>query len=90
VTLNFDNNISTAAIFLDIGKAFDTKWHTDLLYKLSKLECSSSLLKLVISFLSQRKVSVSIDGEMSTPREMQAEVPQGSVLSPYTVQFVCK
>jgi hypothetical protein len=35
VTLNF-NNMSMAAVFLDIEKAFDTTWHNDLLYKLSK------------------------------------------------------
>jgi hypothetical protein len=32
--------------------------------------------------LSQRKFRVSVEGEMSTPRIMQAGVPQGSVLSP--------
>jgi hypothetical protein len=36
VTLNFNNKMSTAAVFLDIEKAFDTTWHTGLLYKLSK------------------------------------------------------
>jgi hypothetical protein len=35
VTLNF-NKMSTAAVFLDIEKAFDTTWHTGLLYKLAK------------------------------------------------------
>jgi hypothetical protein len=34
VTLNFNNNMSTAAVFLDIEKAFDTTWHRGLLYKL--------------------------------------------------------
>jgi hypothetical protein len=33
-TLNFSNNISTASVFLDIEKAFDTIWHLSLLYKL--------------------------------------------------------
>jgi hypothetical protein len=37
VTLNFNNNMSTAAVFLDIEKAFDTAWHPGLLYELSKL-----------------------------------------------------
>jgi hypothetical protein len=37
-TLNFNNNMPTAAVFLDIEKAFDTTWHLGLLYKLSKLE----------------------------------------------------
>jgi hypothetical protein len=31
VTLNFDNNMSTAAVFLDIEKAFETTWHSVLL-----------------------------------------------------------
>jgi hypothetical protein len=31
VTPNFNNNISTAAVFLDIEKAFDTTWHSGLL-----------------------------------------------------------
>jgi hypothetical protein len=53
-----------------------------LLYKLSKLEFSTNLIKLLGSFLSQRKFRVSVEGEMSTQRVMQAEVPQGSVLSP--------
>jgi hypothetical protein len=34
VTLNFNNNMSMAAVFLDIEKAFDTAWHLGLLYKL--------------------------------------------------------
>jgi hypothetical protein len=32
VTLHFNNNMSTAAVFLDIEKAFDTTWHPGLLY----------------------------------------------------------
>jgi hypothetical protein len=36
VTINFKNNMSTAAAFLDIEKAFDTIWQPGLLYKLSK------------------------------------------------------
>jgi hypothetical protein len=41
-----------------------------------------NLIKLVGSFLSNRKFKVSVEGEMSTPRVMLAGVPQGSVLSP--------
>jgi hypothetical protein len=29
--------MSTAAVFLDIEKAFDTTWHPGLLYKLAKI-----------------------------------------------------
>jgi hypothetical protein len=43
---------------------------------------------LITSFLSQSKFSVSVEGEMSMPWEMQAGVPQGSVLSP-TLYNIC-
>jgi hypothetical protein len=82
VSLNFYSNMSTAAVFLDIEKAFDTTWHPGLLYKLSKLQFSTRLIKRINSFLSQRKFRVSVEGEISTPRYMQAGVPQSSVLSP--------
>jgi hypothetical protein len=73
--------MSTAAVFLDIEKTFDTTWHTGLLYKLSKLDFSVSLIKLISSFLYKRKFFVLVEGEMSTPRIMKAGVPQGSILS---------
>jgi hypothetical protein len=80
VTLNF-NNVSTAAVFLDTERAFDTTWHPGLLYKWSKLHFSANLIKLISSYLSHRKFSVSVESELSTPKEIQAGVPQGSVLA---------
>jgi hypothetical protein len=67
VTLNFNKNMSTAAVFLDIQKTFDKTWHLGLLYKLSELKLSTSLIKLINPFLYQRKFRVSVEGEMSTP-----------------------
>jgi hypothetical protein len=66
--------------FLGIEKAVNTTWHPGLLYKLSKLHFSTRIIKLISSFVLQRKFRVSVEGEMSTPRRMQAGVPQGSVL----------
>jgi hypothetical protein len=82
VTLHFNNDMSTAAVFLDIEKAFDTTRQPGLLYKLSKLQFSASLIKLIGSFLPKRKFRVSVEGEMSTSRYTQTGVPQGFVLSP--------
>jgi hypothetical protein len=48
--------MSTAAVFLDIEKAFDTTWQPGLLYKLSKLQFLTSLIKLIGSFLSQKSL----------------------------------
>jgi hypothetical protein len=33
VTPNFNNKLCTAAVFLDIAKAFDATWHPGLMYK---------------------------------------------------------
>jgi hypothetical protein len=80
--LNFNSNMSTAPVFLDIEKAFDTKWHLGLLYKLSDLKFSISLIKLIICFLSRSKFRLLVEGKISIPRDIKAGVPQGSILSP--------
>jgi hypothetical protein len=82
VTRNVNNNMSTAAVFLDIEKALDTSWHSGLLYKLSEFECSTSLIKLIPSFLTDTKFKVLVEGEFSTPRKVAAGMRQGSVLTP--------
>jgi hypothetical protein len=51
VTLTFNSSMTTVAIFLDIESAVDTKWHFRLLYKLSKLEFSDNLIKVITTFL---------------------------------------
>jgi len=61
ITLNFNNNMSTAAVFLDIGNAFDTTWHSGLLHKISKLQFPTNVTKLINSYLSNRKFRVSIE-----------------------------
>jgi hypothetical protein len=63
VILNFNNNMSAVAVFLDIEKAFDTTWYSGLLYNLTELEFSTSLIKLIISFLTNRKFRVFVGGE---------------------------
>jgi hypothetical protein len=46
--------MSTAAVFLGIEKAFDITWHSGLLYKLSKLEFLTSLIKLSFTKIIKR------------------------------------
>jgi hypothetical protein len=48
---------------------------------LSFLQFLTSIIKLVALYLSNRKFGVSVEGEMSAPCEIQAGIPQGSVLS---------
>jgi hypothetical protein len=54
VTLNFNNNMFTAPVILDIEKAFDTTWHPGLLYMLYKLKFLTNLFKLISYFLSAK------------------------------------
>jgi hypothetical protein len=49
---------------------------------LLELEFSTNLIKLIISFLTDRKFKVLVEGEFSTPRKTAAGIPQGSVLAP--------
>jgi hypothetical protein len=79
---DFNNNMSTAAVFLNIEKALDTTRQSGLLYKLSEMQFSISLIKVTASFLTIRQFKVSVEGEFSSPRKIMAGVPQGSVLAP--------
>jgi hypothetical protein len=81
VILNFNNKIFTAEVFLDIEKTFDTTWHPGFLCKLSKLNFSTRIIKLISSFLLQRKFSLGRRRNVNA-KYMQARVPQGSVLYP--------
>jgi hypothetical protein len=69
-------------VILDIETAFDAAWHSGLLHKISKLEFSTSVIKLISSFFSRRKFTVSVEGKMASPRELREGVPQYFVLSP--------
>jgi hypothetical protein len=88
LTINFNNNMSTTAAFLDIEKTFDTTWHPGLLYKLYKLTFSTNLIKIISSFLYEEKFTFIVEVEISTHREIQSGVPQVSVLSP-TLYRMC-
>jgi hypothetical protein len=48
---------------LDIEKAFDSTWHSSLLHKLSELEFLASLIKLIASFLIDRKLKVLVESQ---------------------------
>jgi hypothetical protein len=69
-------------VFLDISKAFDKVWHRGLLLKLERLGVRDPLLKWFRSYLTGRKQRVIIDGQSSNWRQIEAGVPQGSVLGP--------
>jgi hypothetical protein len=88
ITLNFNNNMSTAAVFWDIEKAFDTTWHPGLLYKISKLQFPTNLIKLINSYLTYNSES-RLKANYPRQEKCKQGVPQGSVLAPtlYSLYF---
>jgi hypothetical protein len=70
-----------AAVFLDIQQAFDRVWHEGLLYKL-KLVLPNSYYMVLKSYLVGRKFQVKFGDEVSRLYDIEASVPQGSVLGP--------
>lgn len=79
---NLNNDIQTAAVFLDVEKAFDRVWHEGLLHKLTLLDTPIEIVKLVESFLTNRTFTAKVEQSYSSIRHIAAGVPQGSCLAP--------
>ena len=69
-------------VFCDITKAFDRVYHPALLYKLRKSGITGPILDWFSSYLRDRKQRVVTQGEFSDWGNIEAGVPQGSVLGP--------
>ena len=77
-----DTKHSVSALLMDLSKAFDCLSHDLLIAKLNAYGCSRSALKFTLSYLSQRKQRVKINGSFSEWKTTSIGVPQGSVLGP--------
>ena len=78
----YDNGLETRAVFLDISKAFDKVWHESLLYKVKQNGILGNLLNIMKDFLSLRKQKVFLNEQHSIWVDIEARVPQGSILGP--------
>ena len=80
---NHDRRLKTVMVTKDIEKAFDTIWHAGLKYKLyNNFNLPQLTIKLLCSFLDDRKCYIKFLGILSECIHPQAGVPQGSGLSP--------
>ena len=77
-----DKGKEVRAVFCDISKAFDRVWHKGLLFKLGTIGCSDSIVNWFLSYLSNRRQRVVINGQASDWASALAGVPQGSILGP--------
>ena len=72
----------SAAIFMDVEKAFDKVWHAGLINSLIRTGLPTIYVRYIHSFISDRHMFFSINSQESPLIKMNFGVPQGSSLSP--------
>ena len=83
ISSNLDKQCISFLLLLDFSKAFDCLNHSLLCEKLSKsFNFDDKSVKLIGSYLSNRKQIVCIDDKFSTSLNVSCGVPQGSILGP--------
>ena len=78
----FDERKSTCIIFCDISKAFDRAWHSGLIFKLSQYGIDGNILNWITNYLQNRSQKCFVGSSFSDVKQVNAGVPQGSVLGP--------
>lgn len=81
ISSDIDKKNFCVGTYLDVAKAFDSVWHPGLLLKLGNLLPPKFFL-ILRSYLENRKFYVKYKDQCSNIMEIQAGVPQGSVLGP--------
>lgn len=82
-------NMKSAALFLDIEKAFDSVWHKGLLYKLHELGVPRYIIDITKNFLENRTITIKVNSYVSGEFTPMQGVPQGSPLSPLLYNIYC-
>lgn len=82
ISLDFNQDLSSAMVTLDVEKAFDSVWHDGLIFKLIQINCPIYLIKLAQSFITDRSCFVQINDSKSLEYLIEAGVPQGSNWAP--------
>ena len=73
---------NVGAVFMDLSKAFDVMDHNILEIKLKHYGFRGTFLKLLMSFIKDRKYFVNFNEINSEIRNVNIVVPQGSTLGP--------
>ena len=88
--LAIDNKRNFVALLTDLSKVFDCLSHDLLLAKSNAYGFSLSALRVVQSYLSNRRKRTKINSEFSICEEIFLGVPQGSIMEPFLFNiFLC-
>ena len=82
VLLDLDKNNVSGLVFVDYSKAFDLINHDILLVKLRSYRFPDNVVKLLQSYLLNRKHCVTVNNSTSSQLTLTNGVPQGSILGP--------
>jgi retron-type reverse transcriptase len=81
---------SIGVLMFDLSAAFDLLDHNILKRKLTSLNFDPHSVQWINSFMSERVQQVQIGGSISPKRQLEAGVPQGSILSPLLfLLYIC-
>ncbi|UYV66797.1 hypothetical protein LAZ67_4002878, partial [Cordylochernes scorpioides] len=75
-------NEAVGVVLLDLKKAFDMVWHRGLIIKLTSYNFPQKFIKFLENYLQDRTFSVKFGTYISSSRQIESGVPQGSILSP--------
>ena len=85
-----DQGNEYGALLTDLSKAFDCLPHDLIVAKLHAYGFSIELLKLINSYLTERKKRVKMNDQFSSSLDIVVGVPQGSILGPLLFNiFLC-
>ena len=73
---SFDDGFEVRSVFLDTSKVFDKVWYKEIIF------ISDDLLNILSEFLRNRKQRVTLNGQSSSWTNVNAGVPQESILGP--------
>ena len=79
---SFDEGLEVRSVFLNISKAFDKVWHDGIVFQLTQNGMSGNLLQPLRNFLNERKQWVVLNGQFFSWKNVNAGIPQGSILGP--------
>ena len=81
-SLDDKSTYAVQALYLDFSKAFDLMRGDILAEKLLRLKVPHTLVRLMLSFLSNRSQCVKVNGGQSLPLSPKLGVPQGTISGP--------